>query len=81
MYEHAIRLRREHALGLGSVAWTDLGSDVLAFRSGDVLVALNLGSEPARLPAGEVLLASDERAVADDALQPDGGVWMRTPSS
>jgi len=77
LYQHAIRLRREHALGLGAVAWEERGNDVLAFRSGELLVALNLGTEPAPLPGGAVLLASDGRAVAHDALRPDGAVWLR----
>ncbi|MGN6325867.1 glycoside hydrolase family 13 protein [Pseudolysinimonas sp.] len=80
MYRAAIRLRHEHGLGHGSVEWRELGPDVLAFRSDGVLVALHLGSEPVTLPAGEVLLASDDRAVADGSLRPDGAVWIRATS-
>ncbi|HKS99385.1 MAG TPA: glycoside hydrolase family 13 protein, partial [Rugosimonospora sp.] len=59
LYRQALRLRREWRLGAGSLAWVDLGADVVAARNGDVLVVTNLGAEPVALPAGaQVRLAS-----------------------
>jgi alpha-glucosidase len=48
---------------------------VLAFDRGTGLMcAVNLGDEPAALPAGDVLLASGP---LDGALPPDTAVWLR----
>jgi alpha-glucosidase len=78
LYRRAIALRRELALGDGSVDWQESPADVLAFRSGSTLVALNLGAETWTLPSGEVLLVGDEGSVdAEGGLLPDRAVWMR----
>jgi alpha-glucosidase len=59
LYKRALRLRREHALGLGSVDWLGgLGDAIVHFRNGGVVVVANTGAEPIELPAGELLLAS-----------------------
>ena len=47
---------------------------VVAFRRDEVLVLVNTGPEPVRLPAGEVLLSSTD--VTTD-LPGDAAVWMR----
>ena len=59
-YRAALRLRREHALGAGSLEWTDgQPADVVSFRNGDVQVLANTGATAVDLPAGaQVLLAS-----------------------
>ncbi|MEX1078167.1 MAG: glycoside hydrolase family 13 protein [Homoserinimonas sp.] len=77
LYRHALALRAEHQLGLGTVQWQDgFGDDVIAYRNGDVLVLANAGTIPITLPDGsEVLLASD--AVESAELGPDTTVWLR----
>lgn len=78
MYKLALRLRREHGLGLGSVEWFDgFGSDVVAYRNGDVTVIANAGTASVALPKGELLLASDTLA-ADGSLPGDTTVWLRS---
>jgi alpha-glucosidase len=56
------------------IGWLDLGDDVLAFRRGDVTVAVNCGTGPVDLPDGEVLASS---AAVDATLPPDTAVWLR----
>jgi len=75
LYTLALRLRREHALGLGSVEWLEgFSADVVAFRSGDVTVIANTGTSPVTLPAGDVLLSSE--SLTDRTLLGDTTVWM-----
>jgi len=78
LYRTALRLRREHALGAGTLEWIPLDgvSDpaVLAFRNGDVLVVANTGSTTAPLPAGELLLASGP--LEGGALPGDTTAWI-----
>lgn len=78
LYRDALRLRREHALGAGTLEWIALDGvsdpDVLAFRNGSVLVVANTGSTPVPLPQGEVLLASGTLDGA--ALPGDTTVWI-----
>jgi alpha-glucosidase len=54
LYRAALRLRREHRLGAVELTWVETPADVLAFRSGDVLVLTNFGPVPAELPPGRV---------------------------
>jgi alpha-glucosidase len=52
--------------------------DVLAYRRGEHLVVLNLGDEPAALPAGEVVLSTEpERGRDPTLLPPHAGVDVR----
>ncbi len=85
-YRRALELRRTHDLGLGNLNWVDGtdGGQLLGFGNSGVVVLLNLGSAPVRLPAGEVLLASSAAAVAGSpdaasglSLNPDAAVWLR----
>ena len=76
MYQEALRLRRAHALGAGTLAWLDgFGDDVVAFRNGDVVVVANAGPETVSLPEGDVLLASE--ALEGRSLPQDTTVWLR----
>lgn len=60
LYRSVLRLRREYALGQGTLTWLDLGDDVVAFRNGDLLVVVNLGSSPVVLEDdATVLVRSD----------------------
>jgi alpha-glucosidase len=75
MYRAALRLRGEHALGDGTVAWEVSADDVLAFTNGEVYVVTNFGPEPVPLPDGaDVMLASG--ALDDQGRVPtDVTVW------
>ena len=83
LYRAALRLRRELALGAGSVDWADdvPGSDVVAFRNAGTLVVANLGEDGVPLPAGaEVLLVSGDLGADDEGratVPTDVTVWLR----
>lgn len=84
LYRAALRVRREHALGLGSVVFDDaFGDDAVALRNGTVLVVTNFGEAPVALPEGaEVLLTSGELVTGDGgadtrAVPTDTTVWVR----
>ena len=77
LYKHALRLRRELCLGMGSVEWLDgFGADVVAYRNGAVTVIGNAGSASVALPDGEVLLSSEELG-SERMLPGDTTVWLR----
>jgi alpha-glucosidase len=88
LYRTALRLRREHGLGAGSLSWVDglrtphggaVGDDVLAFVNREVLVVATVGDAEVALPAGAVVLVtSGPVRTADDgrAVVPaDTTVW------
>lgn len=76
LYEAALRLRRAHSLGDGTLEWLPgLPESVVAFRNGDVVVVANAGSAPVELPEGDVLLASE--ALAGRSLPADTTAWLR----
>jgi alpha-glucosidase len=87
LYKLALRLRREHGLGLGTVEWlSGFGDDVVAFRNGDVTVVANAGTASVALPEGELLLASGPLTAApagsedtSRTLPGDTTVWLRSP--
>lgn len=58
LYRHLLRLRREHGLGQGELAWEAGAPSVLALRNGAVRAVINLGEAPVPLPAGRLLAAS-----------------------
>lgn len=78
LYRAALRLRRQHpALGDGEMAWSESGSDELAFtREPGFGFVANLGDKPANLPPGSrIILASGP---LDGALLPtDTAVWLQ----
>jgi alpha-glucosidase len=77
LYRSALRLRREHDLGAGTLAWAESsGPDVLALVNGDVLVVANLGAEPAALPGGADLLAASGELTPDGRLPTDTTAWL-----
>jgi alpha-glucosidase len=80
LYRSAIATRRtEPGLCGDEFAWLDVANadgDVLAFARGDIACVVNLGAEPAPLPAHTaVLLASGE--LPDGRLPADTAVWLR----
>ncbi len=75
MYRAALRLRREHRLGAGPLTWVDAPADVLAFRTGEVLVLTNFGGAPVELPVGARVLLSSEPLDGDGRVPADVTVW------
>lgn len=74
LYHQALRLRREHDLGQGSVAWQPSDPAVLSFDNGSVRVIVNLGASPVSLPAGHsIALASSD---IDGTVPPNAAVWL-----
>ncbi|RUR03386.1 glycoside hydrolase family 13 protein [Labedella endophytica] len=80
LYRTALRIRREHMLGLGRIEWVDgLPADVLGIVTGDVVVFANTGTSDVAVPDAyldtEVLLASGP---FDGTVLPgDTTVWFR----
>ena len=73
-------MRAELFTGDEAFEWVELGDDadesVIAFRRGSgVVCAVNYGSEPAALPAGQVLLASGPGV--DGTLPGETAAWIR----
>ncbi|MEZ5215591.1 MAG: glycoside hydrolase family 13 protein [Ilumatobacteraceae bacterium] len=79
LYRRALRIRREELVGSeATMAWVDLGSDVVAFDRGDDLrCVINLGSEPCPLPDGEVVLSSGDLLDDGRLIPTDVAVWLR----
>ena len=80
LYRDLLAVRRaEPALGDGPMTWLDSSDDVLAFARGDLVCVVNLGDEPAALPAHtDVLLASGPLEAG--LLPRDTAAWLRTPA-
>jgi alpha-glucosidase len=75
LYRTALRLRREHRLAQGSVAWLPGFSEhVVAFVNGDVTVIANIGTVPVELPVGDILLSS--QPITGGVLPSDTTVWI-----
>jgi len=76
LYTLALKLRREHGLGLGSVEWLPTPSDsVLVFRNGNVIVVANTGDQPVELPDGTLLLSSE--LLEGRTLPGDTTAWLQ----
>jgi alpha-glucosidase len=83
LYRTLLRLRREHRLGRGQLAWVDLGEDVLAFdvtaeSGGSVRVIANLGGESLPVPDDAEVLACSGELDPQRGLRTDEAVWLRT---
>ena len=78
LYKHALKLRKELAIGEGSFEWLPgyVGDNVLGFRNGDVVVIHNFGHEPIDLPAGKILASSLHGMSEGHALAADQTVWI-----
>ncbi|WP_068402918.1 glycoside hydrolase family 13 protein [Kribbia dieselivorans] len=82
LYRTLLRLRREHSLGTGGLAWADgFGDEVVALvntggEGGAVTVVTNLGAEPVALPAGARVLVSSGALTGDGAVPTDTSVWF-----
>ncbi|QOC95179.1 alpha-amylase [Micromonospora craniellae] len=75
-YRTALRLRRTHGLGQGTLEWLSSGDEVLTFRNGDLVVSTNFGPESVPLPDGE-LVHSSAPLTEDGSLPTDVTVWLR----
>jgi alpha-glucosidase len=76
LFRRALRLRRAlEGFQDAALEWVDAPGDTVAYRRGDVLVLLNAGAEPVRLPEGEVLLSSGP--LGDGTVPADTAVWLR----
>lgn len=77
LYREAIELRREHpALSGAEVHWYGAPAGCFAFRRdpGGLVCVLNTSPAPVDLPAGELLLSSDE--LVGGLLPPDAAAWL-----
>ncbi|HWK76970.1 glycoside hydrolase family 13 protein [Microbacterium sp.] len=74
LYKHLLTLRRERELGIGSLVWEDLGASAVAFRRGDLHVAVNLGAEPLELGEGVAFVAQSQ-PFEGTALPTDHAAW------
>ena len=76
LYRTALRLRREHpALGRGTLRWLDAEGLLCFAREPGFILAANLSTAPAQLPAHrEILLASGP--VTHGSLPPDTAAWL-----
>jgi alpha-glucosidase len=82
LYREALRLRREHTLGLGALTWVEgFPESVVAFSNGPVTVIANTGDTSLVLPAAfagaDLLLASADFDGA--SVSADSTIWLRTP--
>ncbi len=75
LYRTAIALRRQHLAMVSDFQLIDMGSDVLAYERGDVLVVVNMGSDSMPMPEGDILLASHVNPPG--LLAADSAVWIR----
>jgi alpha-glucosidase len=76
LYIAAIAARRASGLASGTIEWLASEPDVLAFRNRDLTIVANTGTTPARLPAGEIVVASGP--AGDGVLPGDTTVWLRS---
>lgn len=74
LYKRLLQVRRERELGTGSLIWEDLGEDVVAFRRGDLHVAMNLGATPLELGA-DVTFVVQSQSFDGTALPTDHAAW------
>lgn len=77
LYRLLLETRATHDLGLGGVEWLEgYPEAVVAFRNGAVTVIANTGDIAVELPAGELIVASEE--FPDGMLPGDTTVWLRS---
>ena len=77
LYRTLLAARSSAELGLGDIEWlTGYPDAVVAFRNGPVTVIANTGDVPVQLPAGDVIVASEEFDARQ--LPGDTAVWLRS---
>jgi alpha-glucosidase len=77
LYRRGLRLRAEHRLGAGDLAWTAVSGDpqVLAFTNRDLLVVANLGRAAVPLPGDVQVLLSSVPGPVGGLVEPGSTVW------
>ena len=76
LYKTLLKLRRDNALGTGSLAWIETNNEgVLAFANNGIRVFFNMTDAPFALPDGEVLATSAD--VSSGSLPAAAAVWLR----
>ena len=79
LYRRLLALRREHALGEGTLEWLPgYPADVLAFRNGAVTVIANVGQHAVPIPEAAELLAASQ-PLDTGAVPADTTVWIASP--
>ena len=82
LYRALLAVRRERALGAGSLSWlAGYSEDVVAFvntkaNSERSLVVTNLGAEPVAVPTGTTVLLSSGPLTPDGRVPTDTTVWL-----
>ncbi|SCF08886.1 alpha-glucosidase [Micromonospora mirobrigensis] len=76
LYRTALRLRREHGLGRGTLRFLESGDEVLSLTNAGITVLTNFGATPVPAPTGE-LLAASAPLDADGRVPTDVTVWVR----
>ena len=78
LYKTALALRTELALGEGSLDWLPefCRPTTLGYQNGNTLVIHNFGPAPIDLPAGEIILVSQNGLTGKRELEPDQTVWI-----
>ncbi|PZF91672.1 glycoside hydrolase family 13 protein [Micromonospora deserti] len=77
LYRTALRLRREHGLGRGTLQWRESGDEVLSFRNGGLTVLTNFGDAAVPVPAGAEVVAASATLTDDGRVPTDVTVWVR----
>lgn len=73
MYRDALALRRQHALGSGTVHWNESLPEVIDFTVSGVRVVANMSDDAITLPLGDHLLSSGP---VEGHLAPNTTVWL-----
>ena len=77
LYRSALRLRREHALGSGDLAWlSGYPEDVLAFTVRDLVVVANFGTGPVAAPDGVRPLLVSTETPDEPEVPAESTVWF-----
>ncbi|MGK5519533.1 glycoside hydrolase family 13 protein [Micromonospora sp. URMC 107] len=78
LYRTALRLRREHRLGEGTLEWLASGDEVLSFRNGALTVLTNFGDAAVPVPTGTELVHASAPLDADGRVPTDVTIWVRS---
>lgn len=75
LYKAALAIRKDRALGDGSLEWIEgTPENVLGFRNGDLTVFINYSKDNFVLPDGDIILDSADSS--SGVLTPASAVWM-----
>jgi len=79
LYKSLLQVRKQNALGHGSLEWRNdlVPAGAFAYQNGPVLVVVNFTNEPFALPAGELLVTTQLGLAAEGHLEADQVAWIR----